>query len=46
MTAGTEKQNEMVLEDLTCVSEEVQVLTLYGFTAQLMSSGGKMKWIQ
>lgn len=46
MTAGAEKRNEMVLEDLTCVSEEEQVLTLYGFTALLMSSEGKMKWIQ
>lgn len=43
MTAGTEKRNEMVLEGLTFVGEEEQLLTPYGLTALLVSSGGKMK---
>lgn len=43
MTPGAEKWNEMVLEDLTFVGEEEQLLTLYGLTVLLVSSRGKIK---
>lgn len=46
MTAGAEKGNEIVLEDLTFVGEEEQLFTLLGLTALLVSSGEKMKGIQ
>lgn len=46
MTAGAEKQNGMVLEDLMFVGEEEQPLTLCGLTAPLVSLGRRIKGIQ